>query len=134
LVRAHLDAIWLAESHLSLGRSLTDVLDASGDQPPLELQPHVRQALDDQQHRQRAKARAHRALDDVLTTLAEAPWWGEGWLDETFTSVALRFDQSCVRWRSLYWDALAQAKNQGVIIRDATRSVNEKREAERRRQ
>jgi len=134
LVRAHLDAIWLAESHLSLGRSLTDVVDASGDQPMLELQPHVRQALEDHQHRERAKTRALRALEDVLAALVKAPWWGEGWLDEAVASLALRFDQSCARWRGLYRDALAQAKNQDAIIRDATRSVNEKREAERRRQ
>ncbi len=37
LVRAHVHAIWLAETGLSLGSSLTDILDVSGEQPTLDL-------------------------------------------------------------------------------------------------
>ena len=134
LVRAHVDAIWLAQSQLSLHRSLTDVLDASGDQPTLDLLPHVRAALDDRQHREKATARVHQALSDLMRDLQQAPWWGESWLDETLASIPLRFDDACKRWRDLYLGALAQARAQDAIIRDATRPVSEKREAERRRQ
>jgi ATP-dependent helicase YprA (DUF1998 family) len=134
LVRAHMDAIWLAQSHLSLGRNLTDVVDGSGEQPALELQPHIQAALTDPGHRDRAKARVQQALVDILPVLTSAPWWGPDWLDDTLGSVALRFEQACARWRDLYRNALAQAKNQDAIIRDATRPIAEKREAERRRQ
>ena len=42
LVRSHVHAIWLAETNLSLGRSLKDLLDLGGDPPSLELLPNVR--------------------------------------------------------------------------------------------
>ena len=37
LVRAHVYAIWLAETGLCLGKSLKDLLDVNGDDPTLEL-------------------------------------------------------------------------------------------------
>jgi hypothetical protein len=37
LIRAHVQAIWLAETGMSLGRSLRDLLDLGGDQPTLAL-------------------------------------------------------------------------------------------------
>ncbi len=132
LVRAHVDAIWLAESQLSLGRSLTDVVDASGTQPSLVLTEHVRLALDGERQRALAKTRAHEALADVLPLLGAE--LGAGWVDETLHSIPLRFDHACDRWRSLYRGALAQARSQDAIIRDATRPATDKREAERRRQ
>src|SRR5262249_59134839 len=69
LVRAHVDAIWLAQSHLSLGRGLTDVLDASGHQPSLDLQPHIQLALSDPHHRDKTATRTHHALADVIPDL-----------------------------------------------------------------
>ncbi len=132
LVRAHVDAVWLAQSQLGLGRSLTQVVDASGEDPSLELAERVRLALEDDSHRARAKQRVHAALADVLPSLETE--LGDGWLDETLHSLPLRFDQACERWRGLYRGALAQARAQDAIIRDATRPAVDKREAERRRQ
>ena len=43
------------------------------------------------------------------------------------------FDRACDRWRELYRAALAQAKAQDEIIRDATKPTGEKRQAERLR-
>src|ERR1043166_9633188 len=37
LLRAHVHAIWLAETGLSLGKSLKQILDLTGDPPALEL-------------------------------------------------------------------------------------------------
>ena len=56
LVRAHVHAVWLAETGLSLGTSLKDVLDLAGDQPSLELLPSVA-ALDRSRRRAKAKAK-----------------------------------------------------------------------------
>ena len=41
LIRSHVHAIWLAETGMSLGRSLKDVLDLSGDPASLELQTSI---------------------------------------------------------------------------------------------
>src|SRR5262249_49685594 len=62
LVRAHLHAIWLAETRTSLGRSLESVLDLLGDEPSLELQPSVRASLENPDARKRAKERAKHVL------------------------------------------------------------------------
>jgi len=43
LVRAHVHAVWLAETGLSLGSSLSDVLDLTGEKPTLELLPRCGQ-------------------------------------------------------------------------------------------
>ena len=45
LVRAHVHAIWLAETGLSLGKSLKDVLEISGDDPTLALLGSVRESI-----------------------------------------------------------------------------------------
>lgn len=45
----------------------------------------------------------------------------------------LRFDRACDRWRGLYQAALFQAKSQDPIIRDASRSADDKKQAERLR-
>ncbi|MGI8551604.1 MAG: DEAD/DEAH box helicase, partial [Dehalococcoidia bacterium] len=46
LVRAHVQAIWLAETGLSLGSSLRDVLELGGERPSLALIESVREAVE----------------------------------------------------------------------------------------
>ena len=57
LLRAHVHAIWLAESGMDLGSSLKDILDLSGENPTLELLPSKRADVDAPAPRLRAKAR-----------------------------------------------------------------------------
>lgn len=45
LLRAHVHAVWLADQRLSLGRSLKDLLDISGDNPTLHVLDFVQNAL-----------------------------------------------------------------------------------------
>ena len=47
LVRAHVHAVWLAESGLHLGKSMTEVIDAYGDDPSLILQQNIRDGLNE---------------------------------------------------------------------------------------
>ena len=56
LIRAHVHAVWLAESGLSLGKSLRDLLDLSGNDPTLNLLPSVQNDVDNQAAQQRARA------------------------------------------------------------------------------
>jgi superfamily II DNA/RNA helicase len=133
LIRAHIHAIWLAETGLSLGQSLKDLLDLSGDPPALTIQAHVRQSLEDGQARERARARAARVLETLRSDLAEARWYSENWLDEELGHIAQRFDQACERWRGLYRAALAQRNTQDRIITDPSRSHQDKESAQRLR-
>lgn len=133
LVRAHVHAIWLSEARLSLGASLTDVLDVAGDDPSLELLSHVAAALDSEAPRRRAAERARAMLSDLGAELGAAGWWYEGWVDDTLRAVRQRFEEAANRWRELYRAALAQAKAQSAIINDASRTSLDRRQAQRMR-
>jgi very-short-patch-repair endonuclease len=133
LVRAHVHAIWLAETRLSLGKSLKDILDLSGEEPTLALQGHVRDAIADPGSRKRARVRAAQILSTFHDELAASDWYHDDWLEQELARVGQRFEQACERWRGLYRAAMAQAKAQDRIIRDAARSADDKRQAERLR-
>jgi len=133
LIRAHVQAIWLAETGLSLGSSLKDILDLEGQDPSLDLLARVRDAVQAERPRLQARERAARILETIHDELGKADWYSEGWLDEVLRQVARQFDRACDRWRSLYRAALRQQTIQNAIIRDASRSAEEKSKAERLR-
>jgi len=133
LVRAHIHAIWLAETRLSLGKSLKDILDLLGEEPSLALQPHVRDGIDDQSPRRRAKTHAEHVLATFSAELSASDWYYNDWLDHELALIGQRFEEACERWRGLYRAAMAQAKAQDRVIRDASRSADDKRQAERLR-
>ncbi len=133
LIRAHVHAIWLAESGLSLGRSLRDLLDLGGSDPTLSLLPSVQSDVDNQLARQRALTRAERVLGCIGEDLTRSGWYSPPWLQEVLNHVGRQFDQACQRWRGLYRAALVQANNQQRIILDASRPLADKQQAERLR-
>ncbi|MBX5458136.1 MAG: DEAD/DEAH box helicase [Thermogemmatispora sp.] len=133
LIRAHVHAIWLAEADLSLGQSLKDLLDLSGDPPVLTIQEPVRRCLENSQARERARTRAARVLETLHDQLQGARWYSENWLDEELSHIAQRFDQACERWRGLYRSALTQRNTQDRIITDPSRSHEDKERAKRLR-
>ena len=133
LIKAHIQAVWLAETGQSLGKSLKDVLDLAGENPRLTLQTHVFDSLTDG----KAKARALTRTNDILKTigddLKDADWYSVGWIEEVFKQLMLNFEQACERWRGLYRSALKQREIQNRIIGDASRSASDKTEAKRLR-
>ncbi|HEX8729496.1 MAG TPA: helicase-related protein, partial [Ktedonobacterales bacterium] len=133
LVRSHVHAIWLAETNLSLGRSLKDLLDLSGDPPSLALLPDVRMSIERQAAITRARERAARVLESLGPDLYGADWYSEGWLDEVLAGAARQFDQTCERWRTLYRAAYKQWQVQNRVIGDASRPMSDKEQAKRLR-
>lgn len=131
LVRAHVHAIWLAETGLSLGKSLKEVLDVLGQSPSLELLDGVRRDIESSAARQRAAQQAARVLATIRDELKTSDWYNDGWLDEVLNQAALRFDRTCDRWRELYRAALHEQETQNRIIRDASRSPQDKEMARR---
>ncbi len=128
LLRAHVHAIWLAETGIDLKDTLKEILDMNGDPPTLDLLPEIRQQAESRTARQAARQRAER----VLKTIPDLPD-ASGLLEMTMQNVVRAFDDTCERWRGLYWSALKQAKMQEDIRRDPTRSSFDKRQAERLR-
>ena len=133
LVRAHVHAIWLSETGVSLGTALTDILDVEGEQPTLELRDSVRTQTESGSARLRAKARAEQVLATLGAELHEVDWWRDGWLDRVLDLAAAQLDAACDRWRGLYRSALATVVAQTAIITDASKSQAHKKEAKRLR-
>jgi ATP-dependent helicase YprA (DUF1998 family)/very-short-patch-repair endonuclease len=133
LVRSHVYAIWLAESQLHLGRTLKDVLDLSGEEPSLQPLESVEATLNSESAAAKAKVHAASVLSECASTLTFTDGDLDRWLDTTLAQVALNFREACRRWKDLYLAAHTQARLQSKIILDATRSLEEKRQAERLR-
>jgi ATP-dependent helicase YprA (DUF1998 family)/very-short-patch-repair endonuclease len=133
LVRAHVQAVWLAETGADLKKSLCDILEVGTADPSLRLLDSVQADVGSEQARRRARERAVRILEGMRQELGRSGWFSEAWLDEVLHQAARRFDLVCDRWRGLYRAALAQARAQDEVIRDATRTPDDKRIAERLR-
>jgi ATP-dependent helicase YprA (DUF1998 family)/very-short-patch-repair endonuclease len=133
LIRAHVHAIWLGASKLSLGSSLSDVLDVSGDTPSLRLLPKVSEALANIGAREAARAAARAALGKAIDDLVGPNGNPEEWLDRVLVQVPTSFDNACRRWRGLYLAALNQSKRQQRIILDPSRDPKDRESAKRLR-
>jgi superfamily II DNA/RNA helicase len=120
LVRSHVHAIWLAETGLDLGGSLTDILDASGDKPSYELLPQVRQLVNSASAAQRASRHATRVLAGVAAILERSPWWRAGWIEDAVRGAPAAFDAACERWRELYKLALTEFQVQSARSVDSS--------------
>lgn len=135
LVRAHVHAVWLAETGRSLGHTLKDVLDLSlvDGKPSLTLQMGVSAQMSSQHARERAAQRMTRILSTLESELAGAAWYDERWLDNVLAHAAESFDRAADRWRSLYRAAWGQRETQHRIIQDASRMARDKQAAKRLR-
>jgi ATP-dependent helicase YprA (DUF1998 family)/very-short-patch-repair endonuclease len=134
LIRAHLHSIWLAETGLSLGSSLKDLLDLSGDDPALKVLDSVQEALESDSARTRAHQRSKAVLGSIEGDLKKADWYSETWLEGVLNHIPLAFDQACKHWRTLYRAAKGQQKAQQKIIDDHSRSARDHEQAKHLRQ
>lgn len=133
LVRAHVQAIWLSEAKLDLGRSLKDVLDVNGENPSLDVLPEVRATLMDPAPQERARGHAQQVLRLLQPLLETTAWWSDEWLDEVLREIPDEFDRACDRWRGLYRSARSQVDVQHLVVNDASRPAEDRRQAERLR-
>ncbi len=133
LVRAHVHAIWLGASNLSLGSSLRDVLDVNGDEPTLEILPKVADALNKLPVRETARSQARVALGEAIADLVSPDGDPEEWLDRVLLQIPSSFDNACGRWRGLYSAALNQSKRQQRFILDPSRDPKDRESARRLR-
>jgi very-short-patch-repair endonuclease len=133
LVRAHVQAVWLAASGLGLGRSLKDLLEITDGAPELPLNEAVRHDLADPGARVRARDIAERVLADLGSELEASSWWSPTWLDDTIGAIPKAFDTATQRWRTLYRSASHQFDTQNKVIRNPAAAAEDKRVAKRLR-
>ena len=121
LIKAHVHAVWLAETQTSLGNSLTEILDVDGQSPSLKLLDSIRTSLT----RDGVLAKAQHISETILKTIDDdlklANWYKGDWLKLTLDHALQEFDTACNRWRSLFQAANAQFLFQTSIIADVAR-------------
>jgi ATP-dependent helicase YprA (DUF1998 family)/very-short-patch-repair endonuclease len=133
LIRSHLQAIWLASTGTDLGQSLAEILEIEGSQPSLAIKPSVRDSLTFPAATKRALARVQRVLADMKPELEQANWYTPDWASGVLEQAFVRFEEACERWRELYRTAFEQQQVQNRAVLDGSRSLEERRQAERLR-
>jgi very-short-patch-repair endonuclease len=127
LVRAHVQAVWLAASGKHLGGSLADVLDLSDETGRMfPVMTDLAEAFADPQLATRARP-ATDALLASIPQLDEAEWTHDEWLDEVLNEAPRAFDRACDRWRELYVAALDARDAQNAIANNFSRSQRERK-------
>jgi len=131
LLRTHVHAIWLQESGISLGTSLNDILDVSGEKPTLEIGESYKAALADEAPKSRAKERARRIFDGISDILSKTSWYGPSWLDDTIRAIPRNFENATLRWKTLYHAAVEQKDIYGKLMFEGNASPDERERAKR---
>jgi superfamily II DNA/RNA helicase len=132
LVKSHVQAAWLAETGQDLHGSLTQLLNASGDNPTLCLLDDVKKRLDDPASASRAAQRATALLRGILPELQQSLWWKSTWIEDTARNASKEFDAACDRWRALYRLAREEFKAQSAKSVDTSVPHHERDRAARR--
>lgn len=124
LIRSHIHAIWLAETGQSMKASITDVLEADGNTPSLNVRPEVWRQLIEPDAQTRAMVRAAQVLGELRATWTASghtpTWFTEHWLDDVIRFAPQRLDDAFERWRDLYRTTLNEYTQQGRLAVDTT--------------
>ncbi len=135
LVRSHVHAVWLSETGQSLKSRITDIVDASGEQPTLRVIPEIWRALTEPEVQRRAAVRAEAVIEELRgawDAVDQVIWWYDGWVADQVRSAPTAFDHALERWRLLYRTALSEYHAQSKLAVDPRAPRFEKEAASRR--
>ncbi|MEU8102200.1 DEAD/DEAH box helicase [Nonomuraea muscovyensis] len=133
LLRSHVHAVWLAETGVSLGSRMTDVINISAPNLALPLHEELRRALASDAHRRNAITRCDKILAPMRPELASTAWWHEAWVADQVGGALRAFDEACERWRRLYRNAYAERDEQDRLANDTSIRSQDRRRARARR-
>lgn len=122
LIRAHVQAEWLAELQLPLRNSIEDVIDTN-QLPELPLRENVAaQLMLSPEKRGGLLARLERILQADWGLLEASGWFSLQWLERVVDDAPAAFDAAFDRWRELF----RIAENQLLSAQELTRSARSK--------
>ncbi len=136
LVRAHLHAIWLACTGVSLRQSIQDLLDTNQPQQNYPLRPEIAEQLKlSLTVLGECRDACQQVLRECGADLASAEWFTDQWLDTVLHEAPMRFDRAFDRWRELFrsaWNQLVQAQQleQQLYLGGNATVQNQRRQAE----
>ncbi len=138
LIRSHVQAMWLSETGIALGRAIPEIIDISGDvgaESGLRLPLHdgIDSAARESAAQERAVRSANQVLAGLFAELVETTWWDQRWVEETIRTAPDNFHHVFDRWRELFRAAMADQREQNRRVLDHTLSERDRRAAARRR-
>jgi len=133
LIRSHLQAVWLTETGMKLGNSVSEILDRT-DRHYYPLHEEIASQIHSPRIVSNATTRAHRILKTLEHDLSsqDAPWYTDTWLESAIRAAEKRFDQAFDRWRSLYRATVKQMSSADSILKNAAATEQDRREAKKR--
>ncbi len=134
LLRAHMHAIWLAETGASLGSSISEIVSVeSGSQgsPALSTKEEIDRDLQSPEALSRAEARCRAVLRTIESELRATRWYSDDWLARLLQQSRRQFEEALSRWRNLFRSADSQRQHYYAISNDHSRPEQERRRAER---
>jgi Lhr-like helicase len=130
LLRAHIQAAWLAQVRLRLGQSIEQVIDTDHDD--LQLRENVAgQVQLGAAARHELRERVQRVLVPDSGLLISASWFTIAWIDRVLDEAPQRFDRAFDRWRELYRAATRQLIEAQNALMRARRSDEQAQAAAR---
>jgi len=126
LIRAHIQAEWLAQVGLPLRQSIQEVIDIEQPDrlplretvaPQLQLSDRARGAL---------RARIERILAFDRKELEGTDWFIDQWLDRVLEEAPRTFDRAFDRWRELFRAASAQLQTAQQLMWQPDREVQDR--------
>jgi ATP-dependent helicase YprA (DUF1998 family) len=139
LIKAHIHALWLSKVRLSLGDSITDIVELSLDNYPLKEGIRAQIHLSEERLRE-CYEEAERILNSCGADLYVTGWYSKEWLESVLKRAPDEFNKSFDRWRELYRSADRQWQEANEVLRHPVRDRNqrikaeiERREAERQK-
>ena len=132
LIRAHLYSTWLSMTGLSLGSSMSEVLDFSDSKLPITPEKHSAIEVSQLEHTFNRTVELSKGIVRRAQDIRTAGWYSEDWIEDTLRSAPERLDKSLDTWRELYHSACSLRDQSRRISDDPHASRQEREEAERR--
>jgi ATP-dependent helicase YprA (DUF1998 family)/very-short-patch-repair endonuclease len=124
LLRAHVQAMWLAQVRLPLGQSIEQVIDTDVDDLPLRTNAAGQIQLSEGA-RNELREKVRQALAADVGLLATASWYSDTWVDQVLREAPERFDRAFDRWRELFRAATRQLLESQTALLRARRSEDQ---------
>lgn len=130
LVESHLQAVWLANTHIALDVSIAPMLDL--DQPDKPLIKSYHDALNDPAVTLRAKDSASQVIAQLEQELTGSDWFSADYVQKVIERAPQAFSDALERWRVLFDATRTQMNMADQIVKSHTASNSERQNAQRR--
>lgn len=129
LIRAHIHALWLSKVRLSLGDSITDLIEVSLETYPLKENIRVQIHLSEARLKE-CYEEAERILHACGADLYITGWYSKEWLESVLRRAPDEFNKALERWRILYQSADRQWQEANEVLRHPVRDKAQRVKAE----